>query len=405
MAKQALRQGLRWLLITAGPAGVLAGLALLAVIGLYYGLPAAAHTKSADPLFSEPHALWRQSEAAAAAAMPPVRSLDGSERNWPVDPGWLAALAAAAAASGRPVDLGAWAAALAPRFSYMASTITTTKLPPRATGLPAPPALTTVQAVLLLARADTALGTAARSYSWVRQVSTAPDGSIVTVRRQVPVATSWTPDTARLAALVRRVLGGRVGAAGLQAFFALAAAWDDPGSGLAALLGPAAAAPPPTSPAVVRNVLRWQALIVAAARAAGIDPALVDAVVAAESGGDPHAVSPAGAEGLMQVEPATAAALGIADLFDPAGNLRAGTEHLAWLLHEYGFGAGCWPRPGQSVAAQCLMPLRKAIAAYNAGEGALAQYGGVPPYPETQGYLRTVLGYYGAFRRAGSVVP
>jgi hypothetical protein len=110
-------------------------------------------------------------------------------------------------------------------------------------------------------------------------------------------------------------------------------------------------------------------LAVAAARRHGVDPELVLAVVAVESGFRKDAVSPKGAQGLMQLMPGTASALGIEDAFDPAANLDGGTRHLGALLLLYGGD------------------LRRALAAYN---------GGVPPYRETREYVRKVLDRYRA---------
>jgi soluble lytic murein transglycosylase-like protein len=113
-----------------------------------------------------------------------------------------------------------------------------------------------------------------------------------------------------------------------------------------------------------------------AARRHGLDPALVRAVVAVESGFQPGAVSPKGAQGLMQLMPATARELGVADPFDAAANLDGGSRYLRSLLARY---AGDLP---------------KALAAYNAGMGAVARHGGVPPYAETRRYVQKVLGRY-----------
>jgi soluble lytic murein transglycosylase-like protein len=113
-----------------------------------------------------------------------------------------------------------------------------------------------------------------------------------------------------------------------------------------------------------------------AARRHGLDPALVLAVVSVESGFEPGAVSPKGAQGLMQLMPRTAAALGVADARDPEQNLDAGVRHLEALLRLYGGD------------------LRRALAAYNAGEGAVERHGGVPPYRETRDYVRKVLERY-----------
>jgi len=109
------------------------------------------------------------------------------------------------------------------------------------------------------------------------------------------------------------------------------------------------------------------------AAAAGVDPRLVRAVIAAESGGDPRAVSSVGAAGAMQLMPETARALGVVDRFDLAQNVRGGTRYLRSLLDRFG---GDVPR---------------AVAAYNAGPGAVERYGGVPPYAETRRYVARVL--------------
>jgi soluble lytic murein transglycosylase-like protein len=114
-------------------------------------------------------------------------------------------------------------------------------------------------------------------------------------------------------------------------------------------------------------------MAVEAARRHGLDPDLVQAVVAVESGFRPDALSPKGAQGLMQLMPRTARSLGVKDAFDPADNLDGGTRYLRALVTRYGGD------------------VKHALAAYNAGEGAVARHGGVPPYPETLAYVRKVL--------------
>jgi soluble lytic murein transglycosylase-like protein len=108
----------------------------------------------------------------------------------------------------------------------------------------------------------------------------------------------------------------------------------------------------------------------------GLDPQLVLAVVAVESNFEPRAVSPRGAQGLMQLMPGTAESLGVRDALDPAANLDAGARHLLSLLDFY------------------RGDLRRALAAYNAGVGAVSRHGGVPPYRETQEYVKKVLRLY-----------
>ena len=119
-------------------------------------------------------------------------------------------------------------------------------------------------------------------------------------------------------------------------------------------------------------------LATAAARRHGLDPGLVLAVVSVESAFRPEAVSRKGAQGLMQLMPATAASLGVKDAFDPVENLDGGSRHLGSLLTLYG---------GDLVSA---------LAAYNAGAGAVARHGGVPPYRETRAYVKKVLERYQA---------
>lgn len=105
----------------------------------------------------------------------------------------------------------------------------------------------------------------------------------------------------------------------------------------------------------------------------GLPAGLVEAVARAESALNPYAVSPAGALGLMQLMPATARAFGVTDPFDPAQNVEAGARYLRHLLDRFGGD------------------LKLALAAYNAGPGAVRRFGGVPPYRETRRYVEKVL--------------
>jgi soluble lytic murein transglycosylase-like protein len=108
-----------------------------------------------------------------------------------------------------------------------------------------------------------------------------------------------------------------------------------------------------------------------------VDPHLVRAIITVESNFDPRAVSQAGAQGLMQLMPDTAARYRVEDPFDPHANIEGGIRYLRDLLRLF-------PRD-----------LRHVLAAYNAGEGAVQYYGGIPPYPETQRYVQRVLALYG----------
>jgi len=109
------------------------------------------------------------------------------------------------------------------------------------------------------------------------------------------------------------------------------------------------------------------------AKRKGLSQALVKAVIRAESGGNPRALSRCGARGLMQLMPATAAEMGIDDIFDPDQNIAGGTQYLAKMLELF---------RGDK---------RLALAAYNAGPGAVKKYNGIPPYPETRKYVDRVL--------------
>jgi soluble lytic murein transglycosylase-like protein len=122
---------------------------------------------------------------------------------------------------------------------------------------------------------------------------------------------------------------------------------------------------------------KWDKMIDMYADKYGVDPVLVRAVIQVESDFNPGCVSNKGARGLMQLMPATAKQYGIAQVHDPEENIRGGIRHLAYMLN--------------------LFPdLPRALAAYNAGEGAVYKYGGIPPYEETTNYVKRALTvYYG----------
>jgi hypothetical protein len=159
------------------------------------------------------------------------------------------------------------------------------------------------------------------------------------------------------------------------------------------------AVPPPPPPAAApkepvgrdgQRVIQLVPALTAAARENGLDPLLLHAIAHVESRHNPSAVSHAGARGVMQVMPATGRRFGVEDesaLMDASTNVRASAALLRTLRERYGDD------------------LERTLAAYNAGEGAVAKYGGVPPYPETQAYVRDVMAVYRRLSAEFSVSP
>jgi soluble lytic murein transglycosylase-like protein len=125
---------------------------------------------------------------------------------------------------------------------------------------------------------------------------------------------------------------------------------------------------------------KYHAHIVAVARAYELEPALIHAVISAESGYNPLARSPKGAKGLMQLMPATAKRYGVDNPLDPEQNIEGGAAYLRDLLKLFG------------------NDLNLALAAYNAGEGRVMEYGSIPPYQETKQYVPKVLSYYKKYK-------
>jgi hypothetical protein len=183
-----------------------------------------------------------------------------------------------------------------------------------------------------------------------------------------PIGMPWTPDTALP---LRTVTSPRVTLNEAARQWAVA-----PATLREQAVARAAAPVAPVFPTA--QARRWTPLINAMARREGLDPALAHAVIAAESAYRPTARSPKGAVGLMQLMPATAERFGVprAQRHDPAANLRAGLRYLKWLIATF---------DGD---------LRLVLAGYHAGEGAVQKYGNrVPPYPETQTYVRRVTNF------------
>jgi soluble lytic murein transglycosylase-like protein len=130
----------------------------------------------------------------------------------------------------------------------------------------------------------------------------------------------------------------------------------------------------------------WDEMIESAGKRHHVDPALIHAVIRVESNYNAFAVSPRGAKGLMQLIPATAKRFGVKNIFDPKANLDAGVRYLKYLIDMFGGD------------------LRLSLAAYNAGENAVDRHSGVPPFPETQDYLRRISDIYPLSPGRGRVV-
>jgi soluble lytic murein transglycosylase len=131
------------------------------------------------------------------------------------------------------------------------------------------------------------------------------------------------------------------------------------------------------------DLVSFDSLIYVISQRHGVEPSLVKAIVKAESDFDSMAISRAGAKGLMQLMPETARRMGVKDIYDPEDNVNGGTRYLSKLLNLFG---------GR-------VPM--AVAAYNAGESAVLKYGAIPPYSETQTYVKRVMRYYDYYSGKG----
>ncbi len=143
---------------------------------------------------------------------------------------------------------------------------------------------------------------------------------------------------------------------------------------------PTPASPPPVPPAA--GPISIDRIVGQASSTHKMDSDLINSVIKAESGFNIRAVSPKGAQGLMQLMPGTASTLGITNPFDPKANVDGGTRYLRFLLEKYDYD------------------LVKALAAYNAGPEQVDRYGGVPPYYETQVYVARIVRDYNRKKRA-----
>jgi soluble lytic murein transglycosylase-like protein len=146
----------------------------------------------------------------------------------------------------------------------------------------------------------------------------------------------------------------------------------------------ASAAPAPSTLSIDASV---NEIIADAAQRHGVDPLLVHSVIQVESAYNSNAISPAGAQGLMQLIPSTARQLGVKDAFSPRENIEAGVKYLKYLTDYY------------------KNDLRLALAAYNAGPGAVDKYKWIPPYAETQNYVYQVGKRLGDAKRRASIQP
>jgi soluble lytic murein transglycosylase-like protein len=158
-------------------------------------------------------------------------------------------------------------------------------------------------------------------------------------------------------------------------------------TGATATQAPSPAVSPASAASSLPAGTPYAAEITAAATRNGVDPALLAGLVKQESGFNPNAGSGAGARGLTQLMPGTASGLGVTNILDPVQNLNGGAKYLKQQLDAFGGD------------------VTKALAAYNAGPGAVQRFGGVPPYSETQNYVRIVQANAAAYRAGSTSTP
>jgi soluble lytic murein transglycosylase-like protein len=190
---------------------------------------------------------------------------------------------------------------------------------------------------------------------------------------------------AQLQAMVSAAAGGGVLQAAPTTSFSTALANATAPAATATLAPPAATATTATASALPAGT-PFASEITAAAQANGLDPALLAGLIKQESGFNPTAGSPAGARGLAQLMPATAAGLGVTNVLDPVQSINGGAKYLKQQLDAFGGD------------------ITNALAAYNAGPGAVKRFGGIPPYAETQNYVRAVQAHAASFRSAPSEI-
>jgi soluble lytic murein transglycosylase-like protein len=203
----------------------------------------------------------------------------------------------------------------------------------------------------------------------------------------IAAASQAAARVAQLQGMIQAVEAGPSGKGSFGAALAEATAVEGqagatPALGEATPLTPTSTPPTATTPVLTpspagpgNGTVPFQSLIEESCARYGVDPALLAGLIEQESHFDPTVGSSAGAQGLTELMPETAASLGVTDPHDPAQSIDAGARLLSEKLAEFG---------GDTELA---------LAAYNAGSGAVQQYHGIPPYPETQEYVKKVLGY------------
>ncbi|HEY2477650.1 MAG TPA: lytic transglycosylase domain-containing protein [Solirubrobacterales bacterium] len=206
----------------------------------------------------------------------------------------------------------------------------------------------------------------------------------------IAAASEAAARVAQLRSMIAAVETGNAGKGSFGAALAEATAVGSqgatPGLGEATALPSTSATAPSALPTAEtgkgNGAVPYQSLIEGACAKYGVEPALLAGLIEQESHFDPTVGSPAGAQGLTELMPETAASLGVTDPHDPAQSIEAGARLLSEKLAEFG---------GNTELA---------LAAYNAGSGAVQQYNGIPPYPETQEYVKKVLGYAAGYAGA-----
>ena len=380
--KAAGKAVLRWLLAWMGPwigLGLLVLVCLMVVLGLLHG-PAA---KTKAPLLT--HA------RSAVQGTVTVRSFDREELQFLPSPTLVAVLAWNLHLQHRHVsvttEIGRVAAALRPTFTYTSGTQRVYTWLTSSHGKP--PILASMRGagqMSLVQTATTYQGTAQLAYTTAEHSvpclpGTGPSTACTEKRPRLRVV-SWTWNDAKyLNQLGAWFPGSRpTSMAKMLAFEAQR--WS--GTDIASL-----GLPYQPKAGVLSAVGRWSGVFRQYATAV-VPVDLLEAVTAQESQGNPRAYSKAGAEGLMQVMPGPTG-LRSGDLFAPSANVAAGAAYLQLLAGLYGLRPGCVA--DRAKDPNCQRALVLVLAAYNAGQGAVAEWGGVPPYQQTRAYVRAVEGY------------